>query len=328
LRLDFSPLFVKKAVDFAADVVKEYYKPFIFTTDDNHAELLDCHYDELKDYFYFFNCGRTKSISKYLNKSAICLAAEECGLKIPLGEVVKPGVPPKKLRYPIFTKTIDSVSPGWKRDVFICHTEEEYITVSKMMTSPLLLVQEYIEKVNEVSMQGFSVNGGESVYMPYEKRYLRLTDTSYGGYMFYKKFENEDLKEKIKKLIKKVGFSGCFEIEFLEGKDGGLYFLEVNFRFSASNYGVNYGGVNQPIEWALATIEGKINESKFNLLQQLFVVMNEPKDIRSVRKTGILKWIWQFVTADSWYLYNAKDANPFFAYLYQKVIKKAKKIFK
>ena len=41
---------------------KERNKPFVYTTDDNHEQMLDSHYEELKDTFYFFNAGATGRI--------------------------------------------------------------------------------------------------------------------------------------------------------------------------------------------------------------------------------------------------------------------------
>ena len=34
----------------------EFYKPFVFLTDEGHAELLDRRYDEIDGKFFFFQC--------------------------------------------------------------------------------------------------------------------------------------------------------------------------------------------------------------------------------------------------------------------------------
>lgn len=300
----------------------ETYKPFVLTTDDNHEQILDEHYDELIDRFYFFNGGSRGVVTKYMDKMELCRLATECGFKVPSSEVVVPGILPKNLKFPVFTKTINPYSEGWKRDVFICYDEKELLAAYQGMVSPALIVQEYIDKVGEISMQGISVCGGEKVFLPFERMYLRFSKTSFGGYMYYQRFVNEELREKIQSMIKKINYSGCFEIEFLVDKSNDLYFLEINLRFSASNYGVNYGGVNQAVLWAKSTLSNSIDVDFSVIKDRRFYAMNEPEDVFYFKKVGLFRWIKQFLTADSYYLYNAKDSFPMWSFWFQKIKRK------
>lgn len=303
----------------------ETYKPFILTTDDNHEQLLDEHYDEIIDRFYFFNGGCRGMVTRYMDKMELCRLAAKFGLKVPCSEVVVPGTLPKSLKYPVFTKTINPYSAGWKRDVFICNDENELLSAYKSMVSPSLIVQEYIDKVGEISMQGISICGGEKVFLPFERMYLRFSKKAFGGYMYYQRFDNDDLREKIQAMIKEINYSGCFEIEFLIDKSNNLYFLEINLRFSASNYGVNYGGVNQAVIWAKSTLNNCICVNSNGIRNKRYYVMNEPKDVCYIKNVGLFRWIWQFLTADSYYLYNAKDPIPMLSFWFQKLTRKLKK---
>ena len=71
--------------------------PFVYTSDDNHQSLIDLHYDELKQGFYFFNAGEAGRVTYFMDKNNICLAAKECGFTIAESEVLKPGQLPQHI---------------------------------------------------------------------------------------------------------------------------------------------------------------------------------------------------------------------------------------
>ena len=313
---------VAKLLEFANPDVP----PFVYITDDNHLQVIDENFNKLNGKFYFFNAGEQGRITHFLSKQEQCMLAEECGLKVPRFEEVERGQLPLKLSYPIFTKTNNSYSEGWKHDVFICNTPEELKSAYETMLSKRLLLQEYVEKIGEYSMQGISINGGESVYMPFERMYLRFTKTSFGGYMYYQPFTDKDLQKKVKMMLQEIGFSGCFEVEFLVDKAHELHFLEINLRFSASNYGVITGGVNLPYLWAKSTLAGKIDTTDIEARSERYYVINEIKDIQAAKEVGFLTWIWQLITADGYYLYNSKDTKPFYHWVMQKAVRKIKRI--
>ena len=123
----------------------ENEKPFVFTSSDNGASILDANYDKLKDKFYFFNAGCEGRINYYMDKNHICDLAVKCGIDKPKGETLKKGQMPTSLNYPVFTKVTKSTLGGWKDDVFICQTEAELKEAYKHIKADELLVQEFIE---------------------------------------------------------------------------------------------------------------------------------------------------------------------------------------
>lgn len=180
----------------------ETLKPFIYNGSDNITLLLDQHYEELKDKFYFTN-GQGK-IKKFLQKYDITQAAVECELLIPNEELLNVGDMPSKLNYPVFTKAVTSANGGaWKDEAHICENEEELKAAYRTMKSNKILVQEFIKKDNELCIDGISINGGQEIFMPYACHYYRFPIDSYGNYMYFFPFKDEELTEKIKKLIKK-----------------------------------------------------------------------------------------------------------------------------
>lgn len=307
-----------KLLEFADDKCH----PFVYLTDDNHLQVLDANYNLLKGKFYVFNADEQGRLSFYLDKEKQCLLAKETGFLVPGFEEVKRGQLPKSLKYPVITKTSNSYSAGWKRDVTICYSPDELMQAYFGMISERLLLQEYIEKTGEYSMQGVSINGGEEIYMPFERMYLRYTKTSFGGYMYYQPFHNKELEHKVQAMLKKIKFSGCFEIEFLVDKEKNLHFLEINFRFSASNYGVNNGGINLPYLWAKSILQNTIDISGFHPKTERYYVMNEVTDMSSAKNVGYVTWLKQLLTAEGHSLFNSKDIMPFINWCLQKVKRK------
>lgn len=300
--------------------------PFVYTSDDNHQSMLDLHYDQLAGRFYFFHAGEQGRVIYYMDKDNICQAAKECGFAIAESEVLDRGQLPQRISYPVITKTLNPYENGWKRDVGVYYSPEALAEGYKHMVSDHLLVQEYVEKKNELSMQGFSIEGGREVYLPFKRQYFRFTKTTYGSYCYYTTYDDPELYDRIVSLIRKVGFSGNFEIEFLEKKDGSLVFLEINFRHALSNYASTIGGVNLPYEWAKATLLGTVTD--VHPTRDYFTALNEQKDYNTFVKLGsmsTLSWFKDFLRADSYYLFNRRDMGPVFSFYWGKFTKKLRK---
>lgn len=304
----------------------ELKPPFVYTSGDNHQSLLDLKYDQLVGRFYFFNAGEVGRVTYYMDKGNICQLAQTCGFAIADSEVLERGQLPQHIRYPVITKTLNPYSDGWKRDVGIYYSDEDLAEGYKQMVSEQLLVQEYVVKKNELSMQGFSVDGGAIVYLPFKRQYFRFTPTTYGNYCYYSTYQDPDLYSRIVELIRKIGFSGNFEIEFLEKEDGSLVFLEINFRHALSNYASTIGGINLSYEWAKATLTHSVEG--LSPTRSYFTALNEPKDYNTFVKGGSMSWwAWMkdFIKADSYYLINKHDLGPALAFYWGKVLRKIHK---
>ena len=303
----------------------EREKPFVFTSSDNGASILDANYEKLKDKFYFFNAGCEGRINYYMDKNHICDLAVKCGIDKPKGETLKKGQMPTSLNYPVFTKVTKSTLGGWKDDVFICQTEAELKEAYKQIKADELLVQEFIEKKNEICFDGFSINGGNEIWMPYTADYLRFTPKSFGVYMLMEPHNNPKLVEKVQNILKEVHYSGIFEVEILVDKKGNLYFLEVNFRNSTWSYAYTFGGLNLPYQWAKSTLEGHIDYSSAVVRTKPFTAMSEFEDFgQNLRYKFVSwrKWWSEFRNCDCHYTYNPKDKTPFYYALYHAVIQK------
>ncbi len=310
----------QEGIDFLiSHYANESFKPFIYNGSDDTGLIIDKYYDQLKDNFYFSNAHG--SLEKYQNKYHITKLAEKCGVGIPKEEILKVGDMPAELKYPVFTKAITSAKGGaWKDQAFICQTPDELRSAYKHINAEEILVQEFIQKKNELCIDGISINAGEEVFMPYGCGYYRFVPGSYGNYMRFTPFLDKDLTEKIINIIRGTKYTGIFCIEFMVGKNDELYFLEVNFRHSGWGYAFTVGGFNLPIRWAISTLENKINLGGFKYLDSFDAIndFSDFKDNLKLKDVSIIKWFKQYLNSECKYYYNSKDKKPFFFALLKK----------
>lgn len=286
-------------------------KPFVYSCSDDVCELLDQNYNKLHEHFYFFHGNREGIVTKYLNKYNINLIAEKYGCNILKNEVLKKGEIPSGLKYPVITKALLSTLYAWKDEMHICNDEKELIDAYKEIKSDKILVQQFIKKKNELCLDGFSFNAGNDVYIPYYTNYLRYSDLSYGAYMVLKPFDEGTIYSQIKNILKEIGFTGIFSVEFLVDENSNNWFLEINFRNSTWSYAYTYGGYNMPYLWAIGTIYKSIEEPTVKI--QEFKAMSEYEDYKMSVLTGNItfkQWKRDFKTAEVHYLYNKADPRP------------------
>ena len=300
----------------------EKYTPFIYTDRDDIMGLLDRNYDQLKDRFYFWNAGEQGRLNKYLNKKSQIQLAKECGFDVIATEVVRIGELPRKLLYPIFTKAVDSLNPWWKGFTHICNDEKQLIDAySQMKDISEIILQQYIEKKDEMPINCISLNGGRVIKTIGRTVYYRLQKDSFGSFRYVRSFEDKELEKKIKLFIMKVGYTGPFQIEFIVDKSGKKYFLETNFRLAQQDYAFTKLGINVPYEYAMAILNGNMvfdNEIRFDRIS----IMSEFEDFRiSCLHGDVSFWQWMkdVCQTDCFQFYNKDDLLPFFYTLWSKI---------
>lgn len=302
----------------------ESTKPFLYTDRDDIMGLFDRRYNELKDRFYFWNAGEEGRLNKYLNKNEQLHLAEECGFKVPKTEIVKIGEFPKTLQYPIFTKAVNSLNPWWKGVAYICNDENDLKKVYSLVKDiPEIMLQEYIDKKNEIPYEGISINGGKEVKMLIKSINYRFTKDSYGIYRHLEPFNDNDLEGKIKKFIQVTNYSGVFEIEFIVDKQGNPYFLETNFRITQYNSAYTMFGVNFPFLYAQSCLKDRLFLEDVNYIKKRpFNVMSEFEDLRISCLHGnvsLIQWLKDVYNTDCFQIYDKHDKAPFFYTLWDKL---------
>lgn len=304
-------------------LLKEYgnaetsQKPFLYCADDHTMGFLDDHYEEIKDKFVFFNAGCNGGINRYIDKGEILRLAKECGLDFAETVVCNKGDVPEGIKYPLITKSISPNVGGWKSDVFICQNEKELREAYEKIQAPRLLLQQYVEKKNELEYYGFAINHGEEVFISIAADYLYLIPGYYSPYMNVFHPPYPEVQQKVADMIRKVGFEGIFSVEFLRDEKDELYFLEINFRNATWSYSSTVAGMDLPYLWAKCMDEGAIPKD-IKVSFEPFTAMVEPIDYGKRVDTGkvtVAEWAKDFKEAKCTYYYNREDMEPYNALL-------------
>lgn len=287
-------------------------KSFILVEDDWTVAVMDKYYDRLKNNFYFFNASG--KLSEFFNKDTVNEMVVKYGLKVPKTWRVKVGDIPSDIEYPIMTKAVNSIGEEWKDIVFICQDARELNDAFLKMRSEYVLVQQYIEKVDEVSFDAFSVNAGKDTFIVMEASQMYNIPDKYSPYWKIQNYRNTDVGERIKKIIEEIGFEGIFEFEFMVDKDGNYWFLEINFRNTALGYATTVAGMPQVIMWCDAMEKGYIDHSKRVEIPNGMRAMAECFDYDVRVKGGIIskeEWLKEYMTAECKMYMGRDDFEPF-----------------
>jgi len=313
----------EEGLSFILSKYTDQSKKYIITTDsDAIVSLLDRKYDQLKGRFFFFNAGEQGRLSAYMPKYVQCELAERHGFLIPKTELVRVGDLPKKLEYPVFIKSTDCFRLSWKGDAKVCENPEELLQAYKSITSPEIIVQEFIKKKNELAIEGVSYNAGNDIFLPIQGTYLRIQNGAFGTWKVNEAYNlSEDLKSKIQSLIKEVGFTGVFEIEFLLDSHDKMFFLEVNFRHTQYNHALTDMGINLCKLFIEGEINGRIGVD--SVTKSPSIVMNERGEFHTYIKTkqiSLRNWISDIKMTDSFYCYDKKDKLYFIRYVMKMIL--------
>lgn len=300
-------------------------KSFILTGDDVTVSMLDKHYDELKDYFYFYNAGEADRITHFMNKDVLMSLVTKYGIQCTKTWKVKVGEIPEDIIYPVMTKAINSIGNEWKGIVYICKNDRELTEAFGHMKSEQVLIQQYIEKVDEISFDAFSVNKGKDIFVVMEASQLYNMHDKYSPYWSIKNSENKEMQEKIAKVIEEIGLEGIFEFEFIKDKNGKLWFLEINFRNTALGYATTVAGMPQIIYWCESMEKGFIDKEKYyKKIPNGLTAMAECFDYDARVKTGLIskrEWRKQFKEAKCKMYKGRYDNIPFFIFMWYKLTK-------
>lgn len=268
--------------------------------------------------------GAWFDVYDYQNKYNILKMAEKHGIPYLKTWTVKKGEIPTDIQYPIITKAIISTLDNWKDDMIICRSETELREAYKVIRSDTILLQKYIVKKNELCMEGCSVKHGTDILISIASQYNYQLEDSYSPYMQVSNLKNEELKNKLKKMLEDIEYEGIFEIEFLVDNDDSLYFLEINFRNSTWSYASTIAGMPLPVLWSKGMLgEVKVSECE-KKIDPPFDAIVEFDDYRNRVKTGMIskrQWFRELKNAKCRYYIGKNDIKPFVSVCIHKVEK-------
>lgn len=292
---------------------EEKEKPFLLFSDDKSVGFFDLRYDEWKDKFIGFNAGEKGRINRYIDKYEIQECAKRHGFNVLESFIIrKEDKIPKNLCYPVITKDISPNVGNWKADVYICQNEEELIGALERIASNEIMVQHFVDKQNELALEGYAINHGSDIHIVTQMKWKYLIPGYYSPYHDVTMFKDKELEKKLSSMFKEIGFDGIFEVEFIIDKDGTMYFMEVNFRASAWNPTGIYAGMPLPYLWVKGMMNERIDPSDRKEFEP-FTSMSEIIDYGKRVEGGICslgEWLKDFKEAKCTYIYNKDDIEP------------------
>ena len=309
-----------KTVEDGYDILMRYYRnperrAFVIACDDLVNDCLDAHYDDLCEYFWFNNAGEQGRLEHFQNKEVLSELAVKCGAKVPRSWHVNRGEVPDDIEYPVLTKPLTSYE-GWKSDYYVCNTETELRSAYLKIKGEQLLLQSYIQKKNEYSVDGIVYNHGNDVFISVETEYTYLLPDYYSMSMVHRTFQNKEIQNFLNKMFRAIGFEGIFSIDMLIDENDEKWFLEINFRNSAWSYASTKLGMNLPVLWAEGMITGKIPEDARKEVPDNYIALTEKMDfnlrVRKYHQISFLQWLKEVKNADCLYVWDRHDLVPVF----------------
>lgn len=294
------------------DFKNEEERPIILCGSDASVSLLDSHYDELKDCFYFFNAGEQGRINHFMDKINMFPLAAKCGLNVIKTWHIKDKTRiPDDITFPCLTKPNNSLG-GDKEDIHICYNKDELETCLRDNVD--YLIQEYIEKEYELDINGFAYNHGRDVVLPAAVRKIRDKSYRQSDYIVLEDISRHTQVDKnaICKFVSTIGFEGLFSIEFLCKKDR-AYFLEINMRNDGVGYLYTKTGANHPYLWALYST-GNLTESIINNVRcKTPTYLMQQADFSNVlhHELSFTRWLRDLCRTRAFFVLNIRDPKPF-----------------
>ena len=241
-------------------------KMLLIPTDDLSASIVDEHYDELKMYYLMPNVNNTQGeINRMMDKDVQNALAIQEGLPVVNSCVITTDGGkfdiPETVTYPCFIKPKVS-KDGLKSKMRRINSEKELIKVFKEYSEKKdieMVVEDYLEIGREMSILGVSTKDGvlsPGLFAAEKGGHKGRRGVAFTGEVLPTSYAQE-LIDNISKFISKMNYTGLFDIDLIETKDGKIYFVEMNMRYGGSGYSIVASGVNLPGMFADYMLMGK-----------------------------------------------------------------------
>jgi predicted ATP-grasp superfamily ATP-dependent carboligase len=304
------------------EVGKNGEKPVVIACADNLSSLLDMHYDEFSQHYALPGAKEQGRITRLMDKEVMSELAADVGLLVPSSVATDTSLDEKiTVPLPWIIKPLVSKN-GVKADIERIYTPEEWADY-KSRHQARVQVQQLIEKEFEYQLIGLSLNGGEEVIIPGVSHVIRPQSNTNTGFLRYEPLSN-DYAESVgytKRFLKETGYSGLFSMEFLRGKDGKDYFMEINFRNDGNAICVTAAGVNLPYLWYQSQTG---QEKALDTVAKSVYVMPEFDDFRLIKqgKNTFAQWLKDIRRTERFMEFDNKDQKPFWSLLFKSIMRK------
>lgn len=302
-------------------------KPVVIACADNLSSLLDLHHDELSKYYLLPGAKEQGRITRLMDKEVMSELACKVGFLVPQSIATDTttdeeiDIPKPWIIKPLVSKN------GCKADIQRIYSDEEWKEYkSKHLTRAQ--VQQLIDKDFEYQLIGLSLDSGKEVIIPGVSHVIRPQANTNTGFLRYEPLSESYLVmvETCKKFLLETGYSGLFSMEFLRGKDGKDYFMEINFRNDGNSICVTVAGVNLPYIWYQSHMS--LSRIENISVDKTVYVMPEFADLGLVahHELGFCEWLRDVRRTDRFMEYDKNDKRPFWQLVGEFISRGSKKI--
>ena len=294
-------------------IAKEYEKKLVlFPTSDNAASTIDENNEDLATFAILPNTqGR---MEHFMDKGVQASLAHQAGFNVPNSasfDLESEIVPFENIHLPCIVKPRLSIK-GSKTHITVCRTKDKLkscINFYKDNSEFSILIQDFIEQEDqkEICITGVCLPNNEVIFGGIIEKYRTIGNgsTTYGK--VHVEVDNQ-IASKVRELMKRIPYSGIFDIECFISPDKELTFIECNLRNGAYGYAVTRAGTNLPwLFYAHATGQSTDPSPTHDV-----VFMEERSDFLHVTRKEISsrKWICDVLHTDVFLFSNRKDIGP------------------
>lgn len=294
-------------------IAEKYEKRLVlFPTSDDAALEIDKSYRTLSAFAII--PSTQGGMENYMDKGVQASIAHQAGFIVPNSkafDLESETVPFNDIHLPCIVKPLLSVK-GSKAHITICRTTEELSECIRLFNDNheyLILIQDFIEQRDqkEICITGVSLPNHEMVFGGIIEKYRTIGN---GSTTFGKVHVEVDhqIEERVRELLKRIPYTGIFDIECFISPKKNLTFIESNLRNGAYGYAVSRAGINLP--WLFYTYYAGIQATTGKTCDVVF--MEERSDFLHVthKDISLIKWIRDILHTDVFLFSNRKDIGP------------------
>lgn len=311
-----------RIVDCLIDMSDSDQKKLLIPVDDYLACTVDENLKQLSEFYVVPNIeNKAGEISRLMDKNEQKKLAAAFHLPMLRSSLIKSESGtfeiPSNVHYPCFVKPNVSMK-STKAKMMKCENRQELeqlLTRYAKIENFEMLVEDFAEIKTEYSILGLST-GNESVapgiFKVIEGGHKERKGVALQGELISSTCL-QPLIEKCNKFIESLNYTGLFDVDLIETKDGDIYFVELNFRAGASIHALTATGVNLPEMYAKYLINGiPINKnSRSDGIGKRFISEKVLIEEYTRSDANLSKVRQSMDTADLYFIKDEKDPQPY-----------------
>lgn len=311
-----------KIINYLMKIANQEEKTLLMPVDDYLACVVDENLEQLsKNYIIPNVAGKTGAISQLMDKDKqkdLASAFELPLLKSTLirSENGKFEIP-EDISYPCFMKPNISMK-STKAKLRKCENKEELLKILTAYAKSEdfeMLVEEFADIKSEYSILGIST--GEQVVAPGVFKVIEGGHRERKGVTLIGELlpcaQLQSVIDECNRFIQSLHYTGLFDVDLIETKEGKIYFIELNFRAGASTHVLTEAGVNLPGMFADYLMKGNPIDEKCSVKEtgKRFLsekILLEEYTRSDVNWSGVKRCMKE---ADIYFIKDKRDPKPY-----------------